>query len=304
MEIEAHHRTMLNDFITLFKGRADCYGSEQGGCIKEPLTRETFRKHLTDGPYIGVYPAVPRTPGPAVCVWGCSDIDIEDLDAARLIQRTLDMVGVVSWVERSRSKGYHVWVFALDMVPAEDMRRMLLVAHQVANYPAREVNPKQSNVSASKVGNYVRLPYPNALVNDPIRRVVLNEWDQPIKLEDWLPLALASRTDPAKITELAGLYVPPVQQHIVMDLGTTESLDDALRVANPMIRTIWRDGPLPNKDRSSTLMFLAYACQEAGMTPSMCHAVISDADRRWGKYTSKGQLEELDKIVSRAFGGR
>lgn len=304
MELVDNQSKLLSDFVELFKGRSDCYGAEHGGCVKEPLTRETFRNHLTDGPYIGVYPAVPVGTRPAICVWGCSDIDVEDLDAARLIQRTLGMVDVVSHVERSRSKGYHVWVFASSPVPAEDMRRMLLVAHQVANYPAREVNPKQSNVSVSKVGNYVRLPYPNGLVNDPIRRVILNEWDQPIPLAGWLPDAMANRTDPSKIKELAELYVPPVQQHIVVDLGTTESLDDALRVANPMIRTIWRDGPLPNKDRSSTLMFLAYACQEAGMTPSMCHVVISDADRRWGKYTSKGQLEELDKIVSRAFGGR
>lgn len=304
MEIVDTKQKILDDFVKLFAGRSDCYGAEHGGCVKEPLTKETFRNHLTDGPYIGVYPAVPRGIHPSVCLWGCSDIDVEDLDSARLIQRTLDMVGVVSWVERSRSKGYHVWVFASAPVPAEDMRRMLLVAHQVANYPAREINPKQSNVSASKVGNYVRLPYPNSFVNDPIRRVILDDQDQPFLLETWLPLAMKSRTDPAKITELAKLYVPPPQQHIVLDFGTTESLDDALRVANPMIRTIWRDGPLPNKDRSSTLMFLAYACQEAGMTPSMCHVVISDADRRWGKYTSKGQLEELDKIVSRAFGGR
>ena len=304
MELVDDQREAINDFVTLFKGRSDCYGAEHGGCVKEPLTRETFRNHLTDGPYIGVYPAVPRGVHPSICVWGCSDIDVEDLDSARLIQRTLDMVGVVSWVERSRSKGYHVWVFASAPVPAENMRRMFLVAHQVANYPAREVNPKQSNVSVSKVGNYVRLPYPNALVNDPIRRVILDDQDQPMTLGEWLPLAMANRTDPAKIAQLAELYVPPVQQHIVVDLGTTESLDDALRMANPMIRTIWRDGPLPNKDRSSTLMFLAYACQEAGMTPSMCHVVISDADKRWGKYTSKGQLEELDKIVSRAFGGR
>jgi hypothetical protein len=295
---------VISQFTELFRGRGDCYGSEEGGCVRQPLTKQTFGNHLGDGPNIGVYPAVPRQGKESICVWGCSDIDVEDLDAARLLQRTLEMAGVVSWVERSRSKGYHVWVFASEQVPAESMRRMLLVVHQVAAYPAREVNPKQSNVSANKVGNYVRLPYPGGLVETPVKRVILDDNDQPIPLRDWLQVAISSRVAPVDVERIASMYVEPARQNIVIDFDVSESLDDALRRASPMIRTLWRDGPLPGKDRSRTLMFMAYACQEMGMTPSMCHAIISDSDRRWGKYTNRGQLEEIDKIVSRAFGGR
>lgn len=293
---------VLDQFINLFRGRGDCYGSEQGGCVREQLTPFVFNKHLTSGPSIGVYPAVP-TDGEAICVWGCSDIDVEDIDAAKLMKRTLESAGVHAWIERSRSKGYHVWVFADGVVPAEDMRRMLLVAHQVADYPAREVNPKQSDVSASKVGNYVRLPYPHGLVENPQRRTILDDDDKPIGLRDWLNLVSTRRTPVDEIRRIAAMYVPPKKTHVVFDLGTTEDLDAALRMASPLARIIWRDGPLPTQDRSKALMRLAYVCSNSGITPSMCHVIVVDADKRWGKFHQRGDagMEQINKIVERAY---
>lgn len=301
MELDETRRTQLANFIELFKGRGDCYGAEHGGCVKEPLTKVEFRHHLTDGPYIGVYPAIPQGVHPSICVWGCSDIDVESLESARLLQRTLDMAGVTAWVERSRSKGYHVWVFASAPVPAENMRRMFLVAHQVADLPAREVNPKQSDVSITKVGNYVRLPYPNAFVNNPIRRVMLDDQDNPMPLGDFLQVAISSRVSPDKIGSLAELYVEPERVTSVIDYGIPTSVSDALMFAPSLVRRLHERGPLPGHDRSRSLVFMAFSCQEAGMTPSMCHAIVADADKRWGKYTAKGQLQEINKIVERAY---
>lgn len=295
---------IISAFVTLFRGRGDCYGSESGGCVRERLSVDVFTKHLTTGPSIGVYPAVP-TDGEAICVWGCSDIDIEDIEAAKLLKRTLESAGVHAWIERSRSKGYHVWVFAENAVPAEDMRRMLLVAHQVADYPAREVNPKQSDVSASKVGNYVRLPYPSGLTENPLRRTILDEDDQPIPLREFLQLVSTRRTPVDEIRRIASMYVPPKKTHVVFDLGTSEDLDSALRMASPLARIIWRDGPLPSQDRSKALMRLAYVCANSGITPSMCHVIIVDADKRWGKFHMRGEagMEQINKIVERAYGG-
>jgi hypothetical protein len=294
----------LDIFVSLFRGRGDCYGSETGGCVREQLTKDVFLQHLTDGPSIGVYPAVP-TDGDAICVWGCSDIDIEDLGAARLLQRTLEAAGIHAWVERSRSKGYHVWVFADSPIAAEDMRRMLLVAHHVADYPAREVNPKQSDVSVHKVGNYVRLPYPHGLRIDPTRRTMLDDCDQPIPLRDFLKVVSAQRTSSHDILRISAMYVPPKREHVVIDFGTNENLDEALRLTSPLARTIWRDGPLPSQDRSKALMRLAYVCSSSGITPSLCHVIVVDADKRWGKFHARGDagMEQIAKIVERAYGG-
>jgi hypothetical protein len=295
----------IDDFITLFRGRGDCYGSDEGGCVRKPLERRTFVDHLEGSIGIGVYPAVPSsTP---FCVWGCSDIDVEDLPSARLLQRTLKTAGVMSWVERSRSKGYHVWVFAEDRVPAEDMRRMLLAAHQVADYPAREVNPKQSDVSTHKVGNYVRLPYRGGLVATPERRVILDDHDTPMPLDVFVYHAMRDRTPVERIQFLASHYVPPARVAPSIDFSSLadEDLEEALRTTSPLARVIWKQGPLESQDRSTALMRLAHVCYRSGVTPSMCRVIVVDADKRWGKYHLRGEAGqvEINKIVERAYRG-
>lgn len=295
--------TMLDDFVRLFRGRGDCYGSEQGGCVRQPLDEETFRRHLDGTEPIGVYPAVPHaTP---FCVWGCSDIDVEDLGSARLLQRTLAQVGVVAHVERSRSKGYHVWVFAREIVSAETMRRALLVVHQVADYPAREVNPKQSDVSAHKVGNYVRLPYPGAFRDQPTRRVMLDYDDNPIPLAKFLNQATSNLVEPSLLEKIASYYKEPAKPKPSYDFHMMDDveLDEALRTTSQLARVIWKQGPLQGQDRSTALMRLAHVCFRSGVTPSMTKVIVTDADRRWGKYHLRGEagILEIQKIVERAY---
>ena len=297
--------TVVDQFITLFRGRGDCYGSDEGGCVRKPLDKTVFTQHLQGVMGIGVYPAVPADP--PFCVWGCSDIDIEDLGAARLLQRALASANITAWVERSRSKGYHVWVFSEDPVPADAMRRMLLACHQVADYPAREVNPKQSDVSLYKVGNYVRLPYHGGMVAVPERRVILDHNDQPIPLRDFVDNAVASRTPAEHICWLATHYVEPERPKPQFDFNSMggEDLEEALRGASQLARVIWKQGPLEGQDRSTALMRLAHVCFRSGITPSMCRAIVIDADKRWGKYHLRGEagLGEIDKIVERAYRG-
>ena len=297
---------IVEKFITLFRGRGDCYGSEEGGCVRLPLDRGAFLGHLDGHTPIGVYPSVPRADAEPFCVWGCSDIDIESLDDARLIQRTLAEVEIVSWVERSRSKGYHVWVFAEEPVTSKVMRNALLMAHKVANYPAREVNPKQTDVSATKVGNYVRLPYVGGLQVTPTRRVILDDRDEPMHIGMFVTRAVSKRTSKEHLEHIASMWVEPVKTHVVIDFGTNETLDDALRGTSPLARIIWRDGPLQNQDRSTALMRLAHLCHTSSISPSMCHMIIIDADKRWGKYHLRGEAgqEEIIKIVERAYGAR
>jgi len=295
----------ISGFVSLFRGRGDCYGSEEGGCIRKQLTPEVFLAHLRGETGIGVYPAVPASV--PFCVWGCIDIDVEDLGSARLMQRTLGAVGITSWVERSRSKGYHVWVFAEDRVPAEEMRRMLLVAHQVAEYPAREVNPKQSDVSATKVGNYVRLPYYGGLQTTPARRVILDEHDVPMPLDNFVVSAKQSLVPVSVISHLASFYKEPVKPKTEIDWSSvdSENLEEALRSTSQLARIIWRDGPLEGQDRSTALMRLAHVCFRANISPSMCTVIVVDADKRWGKYHRRGDAgtEEIRKIVERAYRG-
>ena len=296
----------IQGFITLFRGRGDCYGSEEGGCVRQPLDNNAFMAHLMGTTPIGVYPSVPKQGAEPICAWGCSDIDIESISDARLMQRTLEAAGVVAWVERSRSKGYHVWVFADKPVTSKVMRNALLMAHQVADYPAREVNPKQVDVSATKVGNYVRLPYVNGLNELPLRRVILDDDDMPVPLVDFVHVALQNRTSATRLEEIASMWVEPKVTKVVLDIEGSEDLDSSLRMASPLARIIWRDGPLEGQDRSTALTRLAHVCSRSDVTPSMARVIVASADQRWGKYHLRGEAgqTELDKIIQRAYGNK
>lgn len=288
-------------FTSLFRGRGDVYGHEEGRCVKEPLTHEVFKRHLEGIQAIGVYPMVPINNVQHVA-WGCSDIDIEDLAGARKIQSALSAVNVTAFVERSRSKGYHVWVFAENVVPASDMRRMLLCAHQVAEYPAREVNPKQETLATGQYGNYVRLPYFNAEDMTDSHRRILDDNNQAVSLHDFVSAASSSRVRREHIADLAKLWREPVTTPAVIDMSQSVSVKEALMQLSPLGKVIWRDGPLPTKDRSTTLARLGHECVRSCMSPSETKIVLVDADKRWGKYHLRpnGELE-IDKLVVRVF---
>ena len=244
-------------FAALFRGRSDAYGSEEGGCVKTSWDTQLIRRHLNGVTPIGVYPMF-QLNGEWMCLWGCSDIDIDDLQGARSIQEALRAAGVVSYLERSRSKGYHIWVFAAEPVPAANMRRMLLCAHQVADYPAREVNPKQETLASGQYGNYVRLPYYKALDMSDSHRRILDDTGTALPLDEFISVALKGRTPIETINHLASLWKEPVASHTVINMNQSVAVADALTQLSPVGKVIWRDGPLPNKDRSTTLAKLGH----------------------------------------------
>ena len=292
----------ITEYITLFRGRGDVYGSDSGGCVKAPLTRERFIAHLIGTELIGVYPIVPIGSVPTV-VWGCSDFDLgdaESFDSAIKLHDSLLAAGVTSWIERSRSKGYHVWVFAEQPVPAEDMRNMLLAAHQVANLPAKEVNPKQIELKTNQYGNYVRIPYPNSADLDVVNQRVIGTDNTVIPLAEFTRTAMSTRTPTATIKHLANHYKPPTPKNVSVPIEYDATLDEAMQVLSPLGKVIWRDGPLPTKDRSSTLAKLGYECAKTGLNPSQTKIILKTADKRWGKYhlRTNGDME-LDKLVIR-----
>lgn len=293
--------THLDNFVTLFRGRGDVYGHEEGRCVKEQLTVDVFREHLYGDTPIGVYPVCPLGDNFYV-VWGCCDIDYESYSDADKIRQALAAVDVTAWIERSRSKGYHVWVFSNELVPASDMRRMLLLAHQVADVPAREVNPKQETLAHGQYGNYVRLPYPRShtITN---RRVVLRDEFNHYELGSFTAEALSKLTPASRIMELAKLWREPERPKTLVQYDeATPTVRQALAQLSPLGKVIWRDGPLEGRDRSSTLTKLAHECGRSGMSPSETKVVLMDADKRWGKYHLRADGEnEIDKLVVRVF---
>jgi hypothetical protein len=316
----------VEDFAALFAGNRTAYGSEDGGCIRQPVTILTYRQHLHKGPYIGIYPMLPSiarlTPngaedaGWSVC-WGCVDFDEGDepsLIHAQNLTALLGRLGVQAWIERSRSKGYHVWVFASEWVPARTMRRALLWATEAVGAPTREVNPKAEELQPGQLGNYVRLPYPGwgegLHVQPPTheRRVML--WSsslRPIALYSFLRAALASRVDQTTLEGLAGRYRAnerPMQPTKAEWAEPSDDVEELLSDLSPYARKIWREGPLDGapEGRSGALYKLAARIAEEGrLSPIECKTVLQTAE--WNKYI--GRFDEdrrLQEIIDKVYG--
>jgi hypothetical protein len=281
----------IETFMLLFGGRTDAYGTWEGGSNKSQVTYETFAKHLYGEELIGIYPL---TDGSSVR-WGCSDIDVDDIDSARNLQTALKIKSINSFVEKTR-RGYHVWVFANDWVPAAVMRRAFLSAHEAVNLVAKEVNPKQEE--ATGLGNYVRLPYPAGIDNIPENRyMLLDKDDSPMPLKDFLHEAYETRTNINLLSPLAEKHKPRSKVHF-NNLTISPSVNTSLDKVNGYIATIWRNGPMEGNDRSNTLIRMCHYMFEYGTPINDAYTILVDADKRWGKFHLREDcVEQLTKIV-------
>jgi hypothetical protein len=239
--------------------------------------------------------------------WGCTDIDVEDLPMARGLQDMLEFMGITAHVERSRSKGYHVWVFASDWVPAADMRRTLLLAHERSSTPIVEVNPKQENLEGLThgFGNYVRLPYTPAA---PLgRRVVIGGHGRfDVSLSHFLVDAKQTLCAPQTLAEYAGLWTPPEPRFVAPGAngGPIQWPDgDAVelaRKAGALAYTIFKDGPLEGSDRSTTMARLAHICADNGLTPTETFKLL--AGLPWSKFAGRADHDQqVLRLVEGAF---
>ncbi len=140
----------------LFKGRRDAYGALNGCCIKKPLTDTEIRQHIKGIERRGVYPLSPDIMDGSGVFWGCADIDDGDLNKAQEVQENLNHIGIPAYIERSKSKGFHVWIFFSEPIPAKITRAILAYAVEDHGY---EIFPKQTAIAPGGYGNYVNLPF-------------------------------------------------------------------------------------------------------------------------------------------------
>ena len=282
--------------MSLFGGRTDAHGTWEGGSKKSPVSYETFAKHLCGEELIGIYPL---TDGSTVR-WGCSDIDIDDLDSARNLQVAFGMKSIPSFVEKT-VRGFHVWVFANDWIPAPIMRRAFLSAHEVIGLAPKEVNPKQEQVNG--LGNYVRLPYPGGIDRIPENRYMLfKQDDTPMTLKQFLESAQESRVNINLLRPLAEKHRPKTRA-VLDQLQTSASVQEALSHVNAFVKNIWREGPFESRDRSNTLCKMVHKMHEHGTPMNMAYIILADADKRWGKFHLRTDcVEQLVKIVEDIYG--
>ena len=283
-------------FMDLFGGRTDAYGTWEGGSVKADVAYSTFAKHLYGQELVGIYPLTDNS----TVKWGCTDIDVDEIDLALNLKTAFEIKGIQSFVEKTR-RGYHVWVFANDWIPAPIMRRAFLAAHEAVKVPAKEVNPKQEE--ATGLGNYVRLPYPNGINEMPENRYVLSEATlEPISLKEFLTEAKQTRTSINLLRPLAELHKP--RKRASLDVTSIRlDVQEALDYVSPYVATVWRNGPVGNLDRSNILCLLVHKMREYGTPMNHAYTILVDADKRWGKFHNRADgIEQLVKIVEDIYG--
>jgi hypothetical protein len=310
----------IDAFMRLFIGRGDVYGAWGGGAVKEPLTRDHYVKHLTTGPYIGVYCFTPHG-----VPWGCVDIDgkdhaignIDDKNwdwermwvTARNLRTVLGVKGIPVHLERTQN-GIHCWVWPDEpLVAAATMRRALMAACTAIGYNPKEVNPKQEEAKGQGFGNYVRLPYYGWLTGRPqLDRYFIKDVETlsfgttetfALSLDEFL--ASHTRAPKAVLESVASLWTPPRRTNVV-DVDAGLDIKNILPMLKGKAYRIWEQGPLPGSDRSTTLARLAYTLAEDGITASAAFAVVKSADQRWGKFYDRDDCDEqLARFLERAY---
>ncbi|MBI3292104.1 MAG: AAA family ATPase [Elusimicrobia bacterium] len=163
----------LSRFIDLFSGRQDVYGHEKE-CVKEPLTASVYLAHLKGERRVGVYPLVNQ----GYTCWIAIDIDDGDFEKARLFAVRCQHYGLLAHIERSKSKGYHVWIFFEQLYLAAKARAAIAMILKECGFSC-EVFPKQDcTTPTTSYGNFINLPFFGK--DMPTRTVFVDLEDKPV----------------------------------------------------------------------------------------------------------------------------
>lgn len=153
--------TEISRIRNLFICREDAYGLEvsgHGSIVKEKLTDDLIRSHLEGKKRIGVLFVGTDQKVISFCI----DSDEESIEKVAKIQHEFEeRLNVFPYIEKSKSKGYHLWCFFDSPLPASDVRFAIRDVLKKIGIDERglEINPKQDRIQPNDgYGNFVYLP--------------------------------------------------------------------------------------------------------------------------------------------------
>jgi hypothetical protein len=146
----------LKGFMRLYRGRTDAWGLVEGGCVKETVTEENYRLHLSGQKSLGVY--MLRDDGTN---WFFEiDLDEKDFEKAKRVKQAFSEDEMPVYISESKSKGYHITGFAGDKpFIAKEIRIIGNTILKRLGIKA-EFFPKQDKLDGTRLpyGNYINLP--------------------------------------------------------------------------------------------------------------------------------------------------
>ena len=159
-------RQKLDLFKRYFTGLTNIYGTYDPSTgrawqVKEPVNDKVLLDHLRGRKPYGVYLLTGETTRALAL-----DCDTEDRDLPAACVVVAHHYQIPAYIERSKSKGYHVWMFFESRGVAAAKARVL-AANILAELEAEdtEVFPKQDRLGSSiSYGNFINAPLFGRLV--------------------------------------------------------------------------------------------------------------------------------------------
>ena len=277
----------------LVNAQGEAYSAEG-----EPYV-DAVRQHLEGEPPIGVYPLFRKDyqrTAEWYVNWLAVDLDEGEPDFVHAcnLYRLLGRFGVQAWIERSRSKGFHVWVYLRQPLTAEMGREAMLGACRLGDVPTKEVYPKQTVLEGKGFGNCLLLPYPN--MGNPGRQVVVDLHDEPYGLDEFVETAWASRATAHAVRSIHALY----QERHLKPIAKVEQVrvrdDDNFGY---IARRIW-EGDI-QQDRSNALYAFACSLFRQNYSDYTVLHLTGKLDERVGKFVGRNDRDRrLEELVTNA----
>lgn len=149
--------TDLELYRSLIVARRDAHAVRKGDetfTRRDPLNNDVLAEHLAGKYRVGTYLLSPDGFTPFLVI----DIDVRNPELVRKILKRLRKRGVSAYVERSKVKGYHVWIFFNKPVLAGLARLFGRLIIKGLETPKIEIFPKQDSVAGKRLGNCIFLP--------------------------------------------------------------------------------------------------------------------------------------------------
>ena len=241
--IDGISRKQLQTFRGLFVAREDAHAvwrSDQPVAVREPLSKEVLAAHLAGKHRVGTYLIRPDGKTPYLVL----DIDVKKKSVVRRIAKRLLRRKVNAYVERSKSKGFHIWTFFDKPLRAKKARQFAKLVLRGLDVSKIEVFPKQDEVKEGGLGNCVCLPLFGRDVSKG-RTVFLDRHFAPLD-KQWSFLKSIRRTQRKLIIKTCKNAAPETKQ--------------LSQISKPA------DGPIKVGARNKALTSLAGAMRRQGAT--------------------------------------
>jgi len=239
--------------------------------VKQPVTDQVLLRHIEGHRPYGVYLLVgDQTRALAV------DFDTLDLFPAIEFVRQAQHYEIPAYIERSKSKGYHVWVFFEDPgVPARKARTVARHILMEIDQPRTEIFPKQDSLDTQvRHGSFIFAPLFGAML--PEGRTVFVRTDYPSKPhpDQWAFLERVRRVSAQhldEIIELNGIEYATVHAATVVPEGAEHNVTSTCGL--PICAQRMLAHGVRNNQRVSCFR-LAVALKRTGLPVDMALAVL------------------------------